>query len=227
MARFSDDELDRIRKETDIVALIESYGTKLKQRPDQSEYMGKCPLHDDETPSLFVNRTKGLWQCKGACGCGGDCFDWVMKAEKCSFRHAVELLQAKAVGVLAGNGTKAYCTRRLESPIEFSAEDSQLLFQVADYYHSRLQQSPDAIAYLQSRGLDNAEAIAKFKIGFCDRTLGVRLPNNQHKAGKESDPVSKFLASLSKPATKPCEVRSRFRFFSPKAESVKSTVVAS
>ncbi len=185
MARFSDEELDRIRRETDIVALIESYGTKLKQRPDQSEYMGKCPLHDDETPSLFVNRTKGLWQCKGACGCGGDCIAWVMKAEKCSFRHAVELFQAKAVGVLAGNGTKAGFVRRLESPIDPSVEDFQLLAQVADYYHSRLQQSPDAIAYLQSRGLDNAEAIAKFKIGFCDRTLGLRLPNNQHKAGKE------------------------------------------
>ena len=185
MARFSDDELDRIKKETDIVALIESYGTKLKQRPDGHEYLGCCPLHDDSTPSLFVNKPKGLWQCKGQCGCGGDVFKWIERAEKVSFRHAVELLQSKSVGVLASNGTKAAFVRRLESPIDGSVEDHQLLAQVSDYYHSRLSQSPDAIAYLQSRGLDNAEAIAKFKIGFCDRTLGLRLPNNQHKAGKE------------------------------------------
>ena len=171
MARFSEEELDEIRRNTDIVALIESYGTKLKERPTPNEYMGCCPLHDDETPSLFANRAKGQWQCKGACGCGGDCIAWVMKAEKCSFRHAVELLKAKLVGNFASNGTKAAFARRLENPIAATAEDQEQLFQVAEYYHSRLKESPDAIAYLQARGLDNAEAIAKFKIGFCDRTL--------------------------------------------------------
>ncbi len=108
-----------------------------------------------------------------------------MKAEKVSFAHAVELLKAKAVGLIAGNGTKAAFARRLENPIASTAEDQEQLFQVAEYYHSRLKENSDAIAYLQARGLDNAEAIAKFKIGFCDRTLGLRIPSNQIKAGKE------------------------------------------
>ncbi len=185
MARFSEEELDDIRRSTDIVTLIESYGTKLKERPTANEYMGCCPLHEDTTPSLFVNRAKGLWQCKGACGKQGDCFDWIEHAEKVSFRHAVELLKAKAVGILAGNGTKAAFARRLENPTTPTAEDHELLNQVAEYYHSRLKENPDAVAYLQSRGLDNAEAITKFKIGFCDRTLGLRIPSNQIKAGKE------------------------------------------
>ena len=72
MARFSEEELDEIRRNTDIVTLIESYGTKLKERPTPNEYLGCCPLHEDETPSLFVNRAKGKWQCKG-CGAEGDC----------------------------------------------------------------------------------------------------------------------------------------------------------
>ena len=33
MACFSEEELDDIRRNTDIVTLIESYGTKLKERP--------------------------------------------------------------------------------------------------------------------------------------------------------------------------------------------------
>ena len=185
MARFSEEELDNIRDGIDIVTLIESYGTKLKERPTPNEYIGCCPLHEDTTPSLFVNRAKGLWQCKGACGKQGDCFDWIEHAEKVSFRHAVELLKAKAVGILAGNGTKAAFARRLENPTTLTAEDHELLSQVAEYYHSRLKENPDAVAYLQSRGLDNAEAIAKFKIGFCDRTIGLRIPSNQIKAGKE------------------------------------------
>jgi DNA primase len=185
MARFSEEELDDIRRNTDIVTLIESYGTKLKERPTPNEYMGCCPLHDDETPSLFANRAKGVWQCKGACGCGGDCFQWVMKAEKVSFAHAVELLKAKAVGKLAGNGTKAAFVRRLENPTLPTAEDHELLFQVAEFYHSQLKENKAAMEYLASRGLDNAEAIAKFKIGVSDRSLGRRIPSKQVKAGKE------------------------------------------
>ena len=184
MARFSEEELDEIRRSTDIVTLIESYGTKLKARPTPNEYVGQCPLHDDKDPSLHVNRAKGVWQCKG-CGKEGDCFDWVQCAEKVSFPHSVELLKAKAVGVLAGNGAKAQFARRLESPIAATAEDHEQLFQVAEYYHSRLKENPDALEYLRSRGLDNAEAITKFNIGFCDRTLGYRIPSNQTKAGKE------------------------------------------
>ncbi len=185
MARFSEEELDEIRRNTDIVTLIESYGTKLKERPTPNECIGCCPLHDDETPSLFVNRAKGVWQCKGACGIGGDCFRWVMKAEKVSFVASVELFKANAVGRIAGNGTKAAYVRRLQNPTTSTAEDHELLFQVAEFYHSQLKENKAAMEYLASRGLDNAEAITKFKIGVSDRSLGRRIPSKQVKAGKE------------------------------------------
>ena len=185
MARFSEEELDNIRNELDIVTLIESYGTKLKERPTPNEYIGCCPLHEDTTPSLFVNRAKGLWQCKGACGKQGDCFDWIEHAEKVSFRHAVELLKAKAVGLIAGNGTKAAFARRLENPTTLTAEDHELLFQVAEFYHSQLKGNEAAMAYLASRGLADSEAITKFKIGVSDRSLGRRIPQKQVKAGRE------------------------------------------
>ena len=32
MARFSDEQLRKLKDETDIVSLVESYGTKLKER---------------------------------------------------------------------------------------------------------------------------------------------------------------------------------------------------
>ncbi len=184
MARFSDDELDDIRRNPNIVDLVEGCGVTLKQRPDPNEYVGHCPFHDDKEASLHVNKAKGVWHCKGGCG-GGDTIAWVMKFEKVSFTHAVELLKAKAVGRIAGNGTKAAFSRRLENPILSSAEDQQQLFQVASYYHDRLKDNPDAIEYLKARGLYDQEAITKFLIGVCDRTLGLRIPSNQYKAGKE------------------------------------------
>lgn len=119
MTRFDDEFLKRLKSETDIVALIESYGTKLRLRSDASgEMVGLCPIHDDKNPSLHVNRRKNEWHCKGACGKGGDVFAWMMHAEKVSFRHAVELLRDGAVGMSAAGGTKAANVRRLESPVE-------------------------------------------------------------------------------------------------------------
>jgi len=184
MARFDDEFIQRLKTETDIVALIESYGTKLKPRGEASgEMIGLCPIHDDKNPSLVVNRKKNVWNCLGACGKGGDVIQWVMHAEKVSFRHAVELLSNGAVGKAAAGGTKAANVRRLESPIQTTAADHELLAQVTDYYHARLKQSPDALAYLQKRFITDPEAIERFKIGFSDRTLGLTLPVKQTKDG--------------------------------------------
>ena len=185
MARFSKEELNDIRRNNDIVALIESYGTTLKQRPEVNEHLGLCPLHDDKEASLHVNRAKGVWHCKSGCG-GGDCFQWVIKAEGgISFKLSVELIKNKAVGLIAGNGTKAKFVPRFESPIAHSASDQELIYTVAEYYHQCLAKNGDALAYLAKRGLNDSEAIQRFKIGFCDRTLGHRIPNRQTQAGAE------------------------------------------
>jgi DNA primase len=177
MARFDEELIRRLKEETDLVRLIESYGTKLKDRPGTSgEMIGLCPIHDDQNPSLVVNRRKNVWNCLGACGQGGDVIAWVMHAEKASFRHAVELLRDGAVGALASGGTNPRYVRRLESPVAREAADHELLAQVAAYYYQRLQQTPDALEYLRKRLITDAEAIERFQIGFCDRTLGLRLP---------------------------------------------------
>ncbi len=73
----------------------------------------------------------------------------------------------------------------MAAPIAFDADDRALLLQVTDYYHQRLKQTPDALAYLQKRGIGSAEAIERFRLGYADRTLGLRLPNKQRKAGLE------------------------------------------
>jgi len=186
MARFDDKFLQGMKDDFDIVALIESYGTKLKDRPGtDGELIGLCPIHDDKSPSLVVNRKKNVWNCLGACGCGGDVIQWVMHAEKVSFRLAVERLRDNTVGRLASSKTGARTTHRLKSPIAATADDHGLLGQIADYYHARLKESPDALAYLQKRLITDPEAIGRFKLGFSDRTLGLRLPIKQVKDGAD------------------------------------------
>lgn len=184
MARFDDELIRRLKEETDIVRLIESYGTKLKDRPGTAgEMIGLCPIHDDHEPSLVVNRQKNVWNCLGACGKGGDVIQWVMHAERASFRHAVELLTSGVTGT--GGGKKFTTERKLDCPLATDADDAALLTSVVEYYHQRLKQSPQALEYLQTRGITSSEAIDTFQIGFVDRTLGLRLPYKQIKAGAE------------------------------------------
>ena len=73
--------------------------------------------------------------------------------------------------------------KKLPTALEADAGDAKLLAQVIDYYHETLKQSPEALAYLEKRGIANAEAIDRFKLGFANRTLGYRLPMKNRKEG--------------------------------------------
>ena len=182
MARIPEYELERLKRTVNLTALVEAAGVVL--RPHGAERIGLCPFHDDHEPSLVISADKNLWHCLGACQCGGSVIDWVMKWNGVSFRHAVELLRADpALAAAAKRPLKISGVRRLPSPVAPDADDQALLNQVIDYYHDTLTQSPEALAYLEKRGLNNAEMIERFKLGVANRTLGLRLPVTATKAG--------------------------------------------
>jgi len=110
-----------------------------------------------------------------------------MKAEEVSFRHVVELLRSGNVSTLVESGkiTRQATVRKLEAPVDYSADDQKLLQQIVGYYQERLKEAPAALKYLESRGIHYPEALAQFKIGFADRTLGSRLPHKNRKEGAE------------------------------------------
>lgn len=55
---------------------------------------------------------------------------------------------------------------------------------MVDYYHHTLLQSPEALTYLQRRGLRSEEMIRTFKLGHANRTLGYRLPQKNRAEGE-------------------------------------------
>lgn len=180
MARIPEDQIERLKQEISIQRLAEGMGISLKRHG--KDYLGLCPFHDDKEPSLVISPEKNLWHCLGACGEGGDVISWVMKAEGVSFRHAVELLH-EDYQPLAADPVKRSTVQKLPTTLDTSAEDQALLMQVVEYYHETLKQSPEALAYLEKRGIANAEVIERFKLGFANRTLGYRLPAKNRKEG--------------------------------------------
>ena len=181
MARILEPEIERLKQEISIQRLAESAGIVLKCHG--ADLIGLCPFHDDKEPSLVITSKNNLWHCLGACQTGGSVIDWVMKAEGISFRHAVELLQQDYSLLAAKNPVKRSTVQKLPSPLERSIEDAKLLVQVIEYYHQALKNSPEALAYLEKRGITSSEAIDHFKLGFANRTLGYRLPAKNRKEG--------------------------------------------
>jgi DNA primase len=186
MARIPEDEIERLKRDVAVERLAGARGIKLERHG--ADLVGLCPFHEDHEPSLIITPSKNLWHCLGACRTGGSVIDWVMKTNGVSFRHAVELLRADhpsltAPGKIVRKATTAAV--KLDLPFETSADDQLVLRQVVDYYHETLKESPDALKYLQGRGLDHPEMVAHFRLGFANRTLGYRLPEANRKAGAE------------------------------------------
>ncbi|MBI3898502.1 MAG: toprim domain-containing protein [Gammaproteobacteria bacterium] len=180
--RIPPDDIERLKQTVSIERLVEAAGIELKRHG--KTLMGRCPFHDDKTPSLAITPDKNLWHCLGACHEGGDVFQWVMKRNGVSFRHAYELLR-EGIGALTAQPVKQTTVRALPPPVQFDADDQALLNQVIDYYHRTLTQNREGLAYLEKRGLVSSEAIEYFKLGLANRTLGLRLPNKQRKSGAD------------------------------------------
>ena len=185
MARIPVAEIERLKNEVSVERLVEAAGIELKR--GGKDLLGRCPFHEDDTASLVVTPAKNLWHCFG-CGIGGGPIDWVIKKNGVSFRHAVELLRAGlslAAGSVEAGVLKRSRVTRLPAPVALDAGEQELLDQVIGYYHETLLQSPEALAYLERRGIASPELIECHRLGFANRTLGLRLPATRLKAGAE------------------------------------------
>ena len=184
MPRVPEELKERLKREVSVQRLAEARGIKLRRVG--KELIGLCPFHDDHSPSLNIDPVENVWNCLGACGRGGDVIEWVMVAEGVSFTHAVELLRRDHLpltAVSSGPPPKTSTVPKLPPLIEQTADDRKLLETVVSYYHETLKQTPEALRYLESRGLKSAEMIGHFRLGFSNRTLGYHLPDKNRVAG--------------------------------------------
>jgi DNA primase catalytic core len=193
MPRIPEAELERLKREVSLVRLIESQGHRLDKRG--KDWALRCVFHEEDTASLVVSPVKNLYHCFG-CGAAGSVLDWVMKTQGVSLPHAVQLLKNGAPLEAAHTGVTRSHKRHLPSLVadqgqasaggeEQDAQTTQTeLRAVLDYYTATLKQSPEALDYLTSRGLDHPELIERFQLGYANRTLTYRLAPGHTQAGK-------------------------------------------
>ena len=186
MPRVPDELIERIKREVLVEALARRAGVEL--RPHGENLVGFCCFHPDRhTPNLVVTPSTNLFHCF-ACGAAGSPIDWVMRLEGVRIRAALEILlleffplEARSLGI--GAPPKKSTVPKLPAPFDEEACPEEIARRVVSYYHGKLKESPDALAFLSRRGIDSAEVIDGLKLGFSDRTLGLRLPLGNRKAG--------------------------------------------
>lgn len=64
-------------------------------------------------------------------------------------------------------------------------DDQKLLARIIDYYHRTLRETSEGLDYLRGRDINVGEAIDHFRIGYANRTLGLKLSTMDSKAGRE------------------------------------------
>lgn len=188
--RISTVEIERVRQETDLPALVRSRGVELKAQIGR-DLAGRCPFHaDQEAHHFIVSPGEKLWQCT-VCGAAGNAIEFLEKFDGISFRHAFELLAHGGAAAfippssLAAGPRKRSTVLRLKCPLDAGADDATLRGQVLDYYQSRLSQNPAALDFLAQHGLRDEALFRRFGVGFADRSLGLRLPEKNRAAGAE------------------------------------------
>jgi CHC2-type zinc finger protein/Toprim domain-containing protein len=85
---ISDQFIEDLKTRADLVELVAEH-VQLKKAG--REFKGRCPFHDDHTPSFTVNPDKQVFNCFG-CQAAGGVIDFVMKIDGKSFPEAVEAL---------------------------------------------------------------------------------------------------------------------------------------
>jgi DNA primase len=157
--RITQQSIDNVVQRADIADLVGGF-TQLRRTGGDS-YMGRCPFHDERTPSFSVNAAKGLYHCFG-CGVGGDVISFVRAKYTLDFIEAVEFLAERYRVDLEfeeGTGTRPRRPKRR-------------LYELADaaaaYYEAALHgatSADHARAYLHERGVSQETARA-FRLGF-------------------------------------------------------------
>lgn len=83
-------DFETVKSSVDLVAYIESRGIALKKVGRL--YKACCPMHPEKTPSFTVDPETQQWRCYGACGTGGDVFEFVEQYDKFNTGEALRIV---------------------------------------------------------------------------------------------------------------------------------------
>ncbi|HEX5704239.1 MAG TPA: DNA primase [Pyrinomonadaceae bacterium] len=157
--RFPQTFIDDLRRQSDIVRIVQDYVTLKKAG---ANWVARCPFHKETKPSFSVNPAKEIFYCFG-CQKGGSVFNFVMEIERVAFPEAIKIVAEKSGVPLP----KMIDDGRFEARKRDSDEVIELNQWALQWWQDQLQSkaATSVRQYLKQRGLTE-ETTKTFRLGF-------------------------------------------------------------
>jgi DNA primase, catalytic core len=195
--------IEEIRYRNDIVDVISGY-VALKR--SGSGLVGLCPFHSEKTPSFHVKPERGIFHCFG-CGAGGDVITFIRKIENLDYLNAAEFL-AKRAGIQIPASSRDDAVRggvKKARILEINRE-------AAKFFHASLLKSPEALAYIDKRGLTKP-VVKHFGVGYAPDAFGAVTDHMTSLGFTAEELTAAFLCGISSKTGKPFDYfRGRIMF---------------
>ena len=154
------DIIDKIFEAAKIEEIIGDF-VELKKRG--VNYLGRCPFHNEKTPSFTVSPTKGIYKCFG-CGKGGNVVNFIMEIEHYNYPEALKYIANK------------YNIEVVENELTFEQKDKKNKkdnhYLITDYAKNLFKKNLTsnegkniALRYFKERGISE-NMIKKFELGY-------------------------------------------------------------
>src|SRR5215813_878517 len=157
--RFPQTFIDDLRRQADIVRIIQDYVTLKKAG---ANWVARCPFHKETKPSFSVNPAKDIFYCFG-CQKGGSVFNFVMEIERVTFPEAIKIVAEKSGVPLP----KMVDDGRFETRKRESDQVIELNQWALQWWQDQLQSKAAGSVrqYLKQRGITE-ETSQTFRLGF-------------------------------------------------------------
>ena len=175
---------DTIDKIFDTVRVEEIVGDFVELKKAGVNYKGRCPFHDEKTPSFVVSPTKGIYKCFG-CQKGGNSINFIQEVQGVSYPEALRYAADKYNIEIE----EQELTPEQES--RMSAKESQFIATkfANDYFQDILWNTEDGkvigLSYFKERGFSE-ETIKKFELGYSPKKAN-SFGKAAIKAGYDAD----------------------------------------
>ena len=159
MARIKDSSVEEVKAAADMVAVVE---TRTPLRKAGARFTGRCPFHEERTPSFSVNAADKLYYCFG-CNAGGDVIKFVQETEQLDFAGAIEWLAERFNVPLEyeESSPEQDAQRRRRDRLQALLEDAARFY---ERYLWDSQAGAFARDYLRERGLGE-DVCRTFRLG--------------------------------------------------------------
>ncbi len=146
--------VDEIKSRCNIVDVI---GRVVPLKKAGSNYKGRCPFHNEKTPSFVVSETKQIFTCFG-CGATGDVISFVEQHYQLDFVQAIEKL-ADEYGIAIQKDFRK--SEKKDEAYAINREAAKF------FYRAFRERANPGYDYMKGRGIE-MEILNQFGIGYAD-----------------------------------------------------------